>query len=750
VTDLDRLVHQLDDLPPRDVWPRVGGRGYGDVDVASSGPRGRRLVAAVTAIALGTGAIGLAFVLDRPPMDAARQEPGTLVIAAAFPGGASSLYVVTEDRTIPLHESADASLPTVSPDGRSVAYERELPRGRSALTVLRLDGSRPPRELLEVDANTGLSPTWSPDGRTIAIVNEGQIWLVPMDGTEPQVLGIDDTFPRTVTWSPDGTELAFSDSSRATMVGGCLDRGSTGIWLISKDASSSQHLTHEGCWSVTWSPTGSSLVAIGSGFDPVLVDPATGTTTGIAGTPDSAGGVPGVSADGRLIGFAAGPGEIWTYDLVTKEWRNFPIAHDLEVQGVSFLPEGAPNPGVVDEEICDFPSVRPTYLPWLAPGQLIPDPGMGLSADGGGPQGLDPGYATLSWANGDVTNPGSSPDIGAVHLWRATQSVGSFPVDPVVPPLPDGSTGKLYLSEGGGGDWSIVWGGPPPDAADDDCSETTLVVSFPNLTAAEGKEEILAIARSLVPAGTEVSDGSMSEVFVPPTYQERDLTILPLVFPDGSRAEIAYPTELRLAELGVSPNILGDLGECGSDAIITRAEQHGQIYAGDQPLAISEGTSHVELWRGTEEYAPHDYLVASFGPWWFHMPCSAAVSDATVEQWASLLRGRVTSDGFLVVSGSERLRFLGPEAGPLFGPELFLDGGRDAPGFVVLSLAEACPRGIDEDRQVGYASRCVEVGDGAIRVAVQADQLGEPIDEETERFVADMIDLIEVLDIDLA
>jgi hypothetical protein len=57
----------------------------------------------------------------------------------------------------------------------------------------------------------------------------------------------------------------------------------------------------------------------------------------------------------------------------------------------------------------------------------------------------------------------------------------------------------LHPSEGGGADWSIVWGDPIPDVTGDDCSETTLVAYFPNLSKAEGKQEIIKIARSLVP-----------------------------------------------------------------------------------------------------------------------------------------------------------------------------------------------------------------------------------------------------------
>jgi hypothetical protein len=532
------------------------------------------------------------------------------------------------------------------------------------------------------------------------------------------------------------------------MDGRCLDQGSTGIWIISSDASRTEHLTNEGCWAVTWSPRGASLAAIGSGFDPILVDPVSGTSEPIASTPNAVAGEPRWSRDGRLIAFAGGTEGVWTYDVETDAWHRIVVRGDLEVQGVSFAPTAGPLPPAVDEEICDFPSVSPTYLPWLAADEPIPEPEKSQSADGGGPQGLDPGYSTLSWSNGDITRPGSDPDVGAVHLWRATQSVGSIPTDPDVPPLPNGATGRFYASEGGGADWSIVWGDPIPDVSDDDCSETTLVAYFPNLTKAEGKEEILLIARSLVPAGTETETGSVNEVFVPPTHQEGDLTILPLVFPDGSRADLAYPTELRLAELGLSPNILGELGGCGSDAIITPVEQHGEIYTGAEPIAVSEGASRVELWSGGPGWAGQ-YLVVDFGSWWFHMPCTGSVSDATLDEWAGSLSGRVTPDGFLVVSGSGRLRFRGAEAGPLVGPEFYLDGGRDAPAFVVLGLAEACPRGIDEDRQPGYASSCVEVGEGAMRIVVQADELGEAATDEAERFVDDVIEHVEVRDIDL-
>jgi hypothetical protein len=745
LTDLDRLLRRLDELQPRDFWPRVGSPGYGDANTAVSRPPGRRLAAAVTAIAVAFVGTGLAVVaFRRSPPESMSADPSAFVVSASFPGTQNpSLFFVTEGgRAIPFADTTGSWSPAVSPDGRLLAYQRELRGGRSALTVATLNGSRPPRDL-HIGAISA-APAWSPDGRRIAIVDGNEIWLIPVDGSGPQVLGFEDRFPRSVAWSPDGKQLAFSDSSVATMVGGCLAKGSTGIWVVSADASRTRHLTHEGCWSVAWSPLGSFLVATGSDFRPVLVDPETGAVTRLEESPQAdASSTPRFSSDGRLIAFAAGEEGIWIHDTVTGTWQRFPVEGDLDVHGLSFVPRGAPRPPVVDEELCDFPSVRPTYLPWLAPGETVPEPARQMNAAGGGPQGLDPGYSILSWSNGDITQPGSDPNVAGIHLWRATESGDSFPEDPQVPPLPDGSTGRLHPGHEDG-DWSIVWGDPTPDVTDDDCSETTLVAYYPNLTKAEGKEEILLIARSLVPAGTETETRSVSEVFVPPTRQEGDLTILPLVFPDGSRAELAYPTELRLAELGLSPNILGDLGECGSDPIITPLRQHGEIYIGAEPLSVSEGASRVELWRGGRGWAGH-YLVVDFGSWWFHMPCVGPVSDATVERWGGSLRGHVTPEGFLVVSGGEGLRFGGPEAGPSFGPEFYSVGGRDAPGLVVLGLAERCPSGPDEDREPGYARRCDEVGEGAIQITVQTDRVGA----EAERFIDDVIDLVEIRDIEL-
>jgi hypothetical protein len=145
---------------------------------------------------------------------------------------------------------------------------------------------------------------------------------------------------------------------------------------------------------------------------------------------------------------------------------------------------------------CNFPLYRPSYLPWIAPGDPVPDPTRDLTSAGGGPQGLDPGYSMLVWGFGDISTPGGPELKGTLTLWRSTENVQSFPVDPEVPSLPDGSDGRFY--EGETGDWSIVWSDASEDTYDDNCNETALVLTMPNLTSEEQRQELVKIARSLV------------------------------------------------------------------------------------------------------------------------------------------------------------------------------------------------------------------------------------------------------------
>jgi hypothetical protein len=64
-----------------------------------------------------------------------------------------------------------------------------------------------------------------------------------------------------------------------------------------------------------------------------------------------------------------------------------------------------------------------------------------------------------------------------------------------------------------------------------------------------------------VPGPSVTAEPSMPAAFVPPTYREGNSVVLPVTFPDGSAAELVYPSDLDLASMGVRPYIVG----CGRD-----------------------------------------------------------------------------------------------------------------------------------------------------------------------------------------
>lgn len=114
--------------------------------------------------------------------------------------------------------------PTWSPDGRSLAYSLEhvglLPLNMEpeepGLWTLDLETGET-RELLDTDA---VLPAWSPDGRWIAYTGRSDgsyIWMVPADGGDPVRLTDADGNDWGPAWSPDSRYIYFSSDRRTTM-----------------------------------------------------------------------------------------------------------------------------------------------------------------------------------------------------------------------------------------------------------------------------------------------------------------------------------------------------------------------------------------------------------------------------------------------------------------------------------------------------------------------------------------------------
>jgi hypothetical protein len=177
--------------------------------------------------------------------------------------------------------------------------------------------------------------------------------------------------------------------------------------------------------------------------------------------------------------------------------------------------------------------------------------------------------------------------------------------------------------------------------------------------------------------------------FVPATRREGERVVMPLVFPDGTRAELTYSPELDLAALGVVP--YGSATLQGDSPHPERSDMVGRDfrirYGANEPdptsLVFDFGRWRVEVY----DYSPGD---------------PAAMTDAERRDFLASLSGRETDGGFLVLEASAPLTLA--EAGEHDGPALEF-GSPGNPPWVSLMLQRCGPRA--ESTSPGFASWCL-------------------------------------------
>jgi hypothetical protein len=143
--------------------------------------------------------------------------------------------------------AVDESAPSLSPDGRRVAFrcaepaiepgpgiESPRPAGLGRICVIDIpeSGDEPvgaTTTLLEDDAIDYGGPAWSPDGATIAFHfyeadGSGGIGLLHVASGEHRIVTDDDIEVSNPAWSPDGEQLAFGCGTEATQSGSSASR----------------------------------------------------------------------------------------------------------------------------------------------------------------------------------------------------------------------------------------------------------------------------------------------------------------------------------------------------------------------------------------------------------------------------------------------------------------------------------------------------------------------------------------------
>ncbi|MGC5011153.1 hypothetical protein ACLQ2R_10355 [Streptosporangium sp. DT93] len=193
------------------------------------------------------------------------------------------------------------------------------------------------------------------------------------------------------------------------------------------------------------------------------------------------------------------------------------------------------------------------------------------------------------------------------------------------------------------------------------------------------------------PTRTAATEREVPNLLRPePRYRDgRD--VLDVVFPDGSAAEIGYPAELALADLGVRPVTTGWLeGAPGSHRRLTTPEGGPAGASRGRPM-IRKLAGKVTLWHPMSP-AEGEALLFAFDPWFVAL--RDLKEGLTFEQrmlWARSLRAKVTEGGYLVLTARPPLRLAVPGQavdGDQAGPQLWFGGARQT--LLVLAPVPGC------------------------------------------------------------
>jgi TolB protein len=245
----------------------------------------KRLLLILSLVVLAAGAPGAGIRSAAPALEGQASDAQGAIVFASTRDGNSDLWAVKADGTsltqLTNDPLDDAYNPLPSPDGKHILFY-----GGEGLTVMDVDGSgrRTVRScsvspeawssdsrhfvcsdyeegILVVDtvdgtvkqlADEGSTPSWSPDGTSIAFVDENKLYAIPAAGGTRRRLGIrklpDIPAP---AWSRDSQRLAYVSVESA-------DRYS--LWTIRADGSAGRRLA-QNVSDVTpsWSPDGARI-----------------------------------------------------------------------------------------------------------------------------------------------------------------------------------------------------------------------------------------------------------------------------------------------------------------------------------------------------------------------------------------------------------------------------------------------------------------------------------------------------------
>jgi Tol biopolymer transport system component len=229
------------------------------------------------------------------------EETGLLPRSALVYASGAELWIAepkTAPRTLATLDAA-VLFPSVSPDGRRVAFSTVGARGTWVMQVLNADGSR---VQLTPEGSHDIAPSWSPDGSRIAFLSrhpddEDEIYVMNADGSgRVRLTGGRLQMPGIPAWSPDGSRIAYA------WLDGSPPLSSTGIYVVRPD-----------------------------GTDPVRVSPFLGPSPDLQR--------PAWSPDGRRLAYVdLLEGAVWLLDADGSNLERLPLG--MGAANLSWSPDG--------------------------------------------------------------------------------------------------------------------------------------------------------------------------------------------------------------------------------------------------------------------------------------------------------------------------------------------------------------------------------------------------------------------------
>jgi TolB protein len=210
--------------------------------------------------------------------------------------------------------------PTWSPDARSIAYT-SWRTGFMDIYISRIYEGTMVNPAKGTASSQNSLPMFSPDGTRIAFTSNrdgnSEIYIMNVDGTGLRRLTNHPAIDTTPTWSPTGTQIAFTS-----------DRGGVNsIYIVGVDGLGVRRVTFENSDRATWSPAPRNEIAYsartGPGYDIKVLDIATTEVRQLT-FGEGSNEAPSWAANGRHLAFwstRSGRAQIYTVDYDGRNIR---------------------------------------------------------------------------------------------------------------------------------------------------------------------------------------------------------------------------------------------------------------------------------------------------------------------------------------------------------------------------------------------------------------------------------------------